>query len=148
MDEILLAPCGMNCGICSRYLALKYDVRNQGLRMAYCTGCRPRDRKCAFLKKRCPALLNGEVKYCSECMDFPCQSLRHLDARYRANFRMSMIDNLELIKKEGVARLLEREAAIWKCARCGGIVCCHNGVCFSCELDRLKARKNLYRWEE
>lgn len=148
MDEVLLAPCGMNCGICSSYLALKYDVKSQGIRIPYCTGCRPRNKKCAFLKKRCRILMDGVVKYCFECADFPCENLRHLDERYRTHFRMSMIGNLELIKKEGVTKLLEKEAERWQCPNCGGTICCHGGLCFGCELDRLKAKKKLYRWED
>ncbi|MHB8086476.1 MAG: DUF3795 domain-containing protein, partial [Dehalococcoidia bacterium] len=51
MNEELIAPCGMNCAVCSRYLALKYNVKSKGIKISYCTGCRPRDRKCALLKK-------------------------------------------------------------------------------------------------
>ncbi|MFC1995459.1 DUF3795 domain-containing protein [Chloroflexota bacterium] len=51
MNEELIAPCGMNCGICSGYLASKYDIKSKGIKMPYCIGCRPRDKKCAFLKK-------------------------------------------------------------------------------------------------
>ncbi len=49
MREELIAPCGMDCAVCSSYLALKNDVRAKGVRMAYCKGCRPRDKKCSFL---------------------------------------------------------------------------------------------------
>ena len=148
MDETLIAPCGMNCGICSGYLAFKHDVRSQGIRMPYCIGCRARDKKCAFLKKRCNLLLNGEVKYCYECKDFPCRELEHLDRRYRSLYRMSMIENLEFLRENGIGRLLEREEERWRCTRCGGVVCCHNGICFDCGLDELKARSKLYRWED
>lgn len=68
--------------------------------MPYCTGCRPRDKQCAFLKKRCDLLLNKKVKYCYECEDFPCTRLQHIDKRYRTFHRMSMIENLQYIKKK------------------------------------------------
>ena len=29
----LIAPCGMNCAICSGYLAYKNDVKNKGVRL-------------------------------------------------------------------------------------------------------------------
>ena len=51
MREELVAPCGINCAVCSNYLALENDVRAKGVRMAYCKGCRPRDKKCSFLKR-------------------------------------------------------------------------------------------------
>jgi len=147
-NEELIAPCGMNCGICSQYLAFKHDVRSKGIRMPYCTGCRPRDKNCAFLKKRCDLLVNGKVKYCYECNDFPCQRLSHIDERYIKHHRMSMLENLEFIKKNGVVKLLEKEEQKWICPRCGGVISCHNGICFDCGLDELKTRKNLYRWAD
>ncbi|MGA3288914.1 MAG: DUF3795 domain-containing protein [Candidatus Bathyarchaeia archaeon] len=50
----LIAPCGMNCALCSGYLALKNDVKSKGVRMSYCTSCRPRNKNCSFLKKKMP----------------------------------------------------------------------------------------------
>jgi len=148
MNEELIAPCGMNCSICSGYLAFKNDVRNKGIRMAYCAGCRPRDKKCAFLKKRCDLLMSGRAQYCYECDDFPCRNLQHIDKRYRTNYRMSMIENLEYIKEYGMERFLEKEEEKWRCPECGAVICCHNGICFECGLEKLRNRKNLYRWDD
>jgi hypothetical protein len=149
MDEVLIAPCGMNCGICSGYLALKNDVKSRGVRMTYCTGCRPRNKQCAFLKKRCETLLNGQVQYCYECESYPCERLRHIDKRYFLSaFRMSMIENLEYIKEHGIEKFLMREEQKWKCPECGGVISCHNGICYSCGLEKLKNKKKIYRWED
>ncbi len=144
----LIAPCGMNCGICSGYLARKNEVRSKGIKMSYCAGCRTRDKKCAFLKKKCELLLNHKVTYCYECMDFPCERLQHIDKRYRTFFRMSMIENLQCISKSGMKKFLNEQERKWKCPKCGGVICCHNGICFVCSLDELKTKKNLYRWDE
>jgi len=92
--------------------------------------------------------LEDKVKYCYECPDFPCENLKHLDAGYRKKFRMSMIENLEFIKEQGIARLLERETDKWKCPECGEMICCHNGICFNCGLEKLRVKKKLYRWED
>lgn len=148
MSEDQIAPCGMNCGICSRYLAFKYDVRSKGIRIAYCTGCRRRNRQCAYIKRRCDLLANEKVTYCSECEDFPCERLEHLDARYRKLFRMSMIENLGTLRTKGVKQLLLGQTKKWTCSECGGVISCHNGICFQCGLDKLKARRNLLRWED
>ena len=148
MKTELIAPCGMNCAVCSGYLALRHAVKSKGIGMPYCEGCRPRDKTYAFLKKRCEPLLNNKVKFCYECKDFPCERLEHLDKRYRTNFRMSMIENLKYIKKNGVSEFLEKEKEKWKCPECGGVICCHNGICFDCGLGKLKNKKKLYRWEE
>ena len=148
MREELIAPCGMNCHICSGYLASKYDVKDKGVKMPYCIGCRPRDKKCAFLKKRCNLLLQGKVQYCYECDDFPCSSLKAIDNRYKTHYRMSMIENLEFIRENGTTRFLEKEAIKWKCPECGAEICCHNGICFKCGLDELRKKKKKYRWED
>lgn len=148
MNEELIAPCGMNCGICSGHLAYKHDVKSQGIRMPYCPGCRPRDKKCAFLKKRCHLLSAGQVQYCYQCPDFPCPSLSHLDKRYRTLFRMSMIENLEYIKQHGTKQFLKQQEENWKCDACGAVICCHNGICYHCDLDRLRNKKQPYRWED
>jgi hypothetical protein len=145
---MLIAPCGMNCAVCSGYLAQKNDVKNKGIRMPYCTGCRPRGKNCAFLKKKCDLLANGRVRYCYECLEFPCRNLQHLDNRYRTLFRMSLIENLEYIRDKGIKKLLEREREKWRCPECGGTICCHNGICFSCGLEKLKSKKRRYRWED
>jgi len=143
----LVAPCGMNCAICSGYLALKHEVKTKGIRMPYCKGCRPRGKICAFLKKKCELLLNNKVRFCYECKNFPCDKLLHLDKRYRTYFRMSMVENLKTIKEEGIQEFLKMEEEKWKSPECGGVICCHNGICFSCSLDKLKEKEKLYRWE-
>ncbi len=148
MEEELIVPCGMNCSVCSGYLAWRHDVKSKGIKMPYCKGCKPRDKQCAFLMKRCNLLLNKQVKYCFECSDFPCRNLSHIDKRYRSHYKMSMIKNLKLIREKGINRLLQSEEKKWQCPNCGGVICCHNGICFNCSLDLLRQRKQKYRWED
>jgi len=47
-----------------------------------------------------------------------------------------------------VTTFLEREEERWRCPTCGGTICCHNGICFDCGLEKLKAKKKVYRWED
>ena len=47
---------------------------------------------------------------------------------------MSMIENLEFIKKEGVEKFIDREYKKWRCNECGETICCHNGICFNSTL--------------
>ncbi len=147
MKEDLVAPCGMNCNVCAAYLAQKHDLKSKGIRMMYCIGCRPRDKTCAFLKKRCDKLRLGKVKYCYECSRFPCHGVEAIDKRYRANFRMSEIENLKTIRDEGIEKFLKAEESKWKCPKCGGVISCHNGLCFECDLEKLRARKRPYTWD-
>lgn len=53
MQEELIAPCGMNCGVCVSYQAMKSDLNNQGFRKLYCAGCLPRGKNCTFMKNNC-----------------------------------------------------------------------------------------------
>jgi hypothetical protein len=148
VKEQLISPCGMNCAICSAYLAYEHDIKSKGIKMPYCKGCRPRNKLCAFLKKRCEKLIENRITYCFECGDFPCPNLTHIDKRYKQLYRMSMIDNLMLIKDRGIGFLLETEDRKWECPECGGVISCHNGICFSCGLEELKVRKKRYRWAD
>ena len=54
-DQDLIATCGMNCGICVSYFGYAMDGNKRKLT---CIGCRPRDKNCAFVKKRCEKLSN------------------------------------------------------------------------------------------
>jgi len=147
MEEILIAPCGMNCGICTSYLAMKNDLKKKGFGKKYCAGCLPRGKNCVFIKGSCDRLGKELVRFCYECGEYPCRRLMVLDKRYRTNYHMSMIENLDSIKRYGIGKLLEKEADKWRCPECGGVVCCHNGLCYNCQLEKLR-RKAKYRWDE
>lgn len=144
----LVAPCGMNCAICAAFLAKKRAVKKSGIKMAYCAGCRPRGKMCAWLKKRCALIRKDKIRFCSECPDFPCSPLKHLDRRYRTLFRMSMLDNLEYIGTSGIGSFLKKDRMRWSCDECGGVISCHNGICFNCGLEKLKKKRVKHRWDE
>jgi hypothetical protein len=147
MLEELIAPCGMNCAVCANYLAMKYDLKKKGVRKKYCPGCLPRGENCTFMSNHCDLLGKGLVRFCYDCGDFPCHRLKALDKRYRTSYHMSMIENLEFIKKYGIGMFLEKEAEKWKCPDCGDVICCHNGICFHCQSDNLINKKRRYKWE-
>jgi hypothetical protein len=126
---------------------MKNDLNKKGFSKGYCAGCRPRGKNCAFMKKNCDLVGQGLVRFCYECQDFPCRRLKSLDKRYRTKYHLSMIENLEFIKEQGMQSFLAREAAKWRCPECGESICCHNGLCLNCELDKLTQNKK-YRWGE
>ena len=129
--EELIAPCGMNCGICIGFFGYAVNGRKRKIK---CIGCRPRDKSCAFVKKQCEKLTKKEVEYCYECNDFPCEVLKKLDRRYREKYEMSMIENLEYIQKNGINKFVVKERKRWKCPKCGGIICVHDRKCYTCEV--------------
>lgn len=123
----LIAPCGMNCGICMAYLREKNK----------CPGCRGADdhkpvTRISCKIKNCDTFQNGKATYCYECPNPPCDRLKHLDKRYRTKYRMSMIENLEEIRKSGITKFLENEKLRWTCTQCGGTICVHKGCCSNC----------------
>jgi PHP family Zn ribbon phosphoesterase len=79
---------------------------------------------------------------------FPCDRLSGIDKRYRDNFRMSEIENLQRIRDDGIEAFLKAEEARWRCPKCGGVISCHNGLCFGCDLDRLRKKKRPYQWDK
>jgi hypothetical protein len=143
----LIAPCGMNCGVCVSYLAKKNDLKKQGFNRKYCDGCLPRGKNCLFMAGKCEKLGNGLVRFCFECADFPCKRLKALDKRYRDKYHLSMIGNLKAIQEHGMDDFLKRESEKWSCPDCGEAVCCHVGLCLSCQTDIWK-RNRKYRWDE
>ena len=88
------------------------------------------------------------MQFCYECGDFPCRQLKNLDKRYRTFYHISMIENLKFVKKNGIERFLKEEVEKWHCPECGGVICCHNGICYTCGLEKLKQKKRKYRWDE
>ncbi len=133
-NKELIAPCGMNCGICSSYLAHKNSIPRKVV--SNCIGCRARDKQCAFLKKKCRddlKLLKGEIEFCFECNYFPCDNLVKLDKSYRVKFGMSMIDNLNEIKKKGIDIFIEKQENKYKCPKCNNLISVHSKKCFVCD---------------
>jgi len=135
----------MNCALCSNYLAQKYNAKQHGIQKKYCPGCRPRGLNCIFIKG-CELIGEGRVKYCFECVQFPCKRLKEFDARYRKKYHMSMIENLKDIKELGIKTLLEHQARQWTCPNCGGAISCHDGFCYQCEIEERKKKKKKPGW--
>ena len=146
----LVAPCGMNCSVCMAYLREKNK----------CPGCRLFNAekpvtiaRCKI--KNCEVIQKDELDFCFGCDDFPCKRLKHLDKRYRSKYNMSMVENLEYIKNDGIGEFLENEAVKWACSECGGTICVHKGYCYSCgkvfwrikkmtKIDLKKENKEFY----
>jgi len=49
---------------------------------------------------------------------------------------MSMIDNLEAIKKSGIREFVKTERERWTCPACGGTINVHRWKCAACEKER------------
>jgi hypothetical protein len=147
MEEMLIAPCGMNCQLCISYQAMKIDMNKNGFKKTYCEGCLPRGKHCLHMGHCCELLGRGLIRFCFECRDFPCKGLKALDKRYRTKYHLRMIENLSAIQEHGIESLLINEEQKWSCPECGNPICCHNGLCLYCQIDTLQQNKK-YRWGE
>lgn len=127
MEVNLIAPCGMNCGVCLAYLRDKKK----------CCGCNGSDinKSVSCLKciiKNCERRKDKNSNFCYECDVFPCYRMKQLDKRYRTKYNTSLIGNLEQIKKLGMDEFLKNEKNRWTCKSCNGIICIHRGYCLDC----------------
>ena len=132
INEALIAPCGMNCAICSNYLAF---VNN--LNKSQCAGCRTSNKKCTYLFEKCSGMnhsLEGNAKasFCFECEQYPCKDLKRMDRRYRENYGISVIENLGRIQNNGLTAFVAEQYHEHSCSTCGAMVSIHNKKCFAC----------------
>ena len=120
MKTKLIAPCGMNCNLCSGYLKDKNK----------CPGCREDNTGKPYycircIIKNCDHLKKNNWKYCTnKCEKYPCKRLKSLDKRYKTKYSMSMISNLEIIDKDGIRKLINIEKEKW--IRGNEIYCVHH----------------------
>lgn len=134
-NKELIAPCGMNCGICIGHLrdkkpcgaCFKIDDVNKP---KHCRSCSIAN--CEFLKKT-------KSGYCYECEKYPCIRLKNLDNRYRTKYGMSMIGNLDFIKDAGIENFIKYEEKRWRCKNCGSGLCVHRDFCLNCNAERNKS---------
>ena len=115
MKKELIAPCGMNCGLCLHFLRAENK----------CAGCfsgrKVNDRciKCSI--KLCK---ERQGEYCFNCEKFPCERLKRLDKRYQEKYGMSEIENLQMIKEKGIDCFLKKEEGKW--VNPDGVLCVHD----------------------
>jgi hypothetical protein len=121
----LVAPCGMNCAVCTGFLRKKKP----------CPGCSSlngeHNRKCSI--RSCK---NLKGRYCYSCETFPCRRLKQLDTRYKKNYGTSLLENLGTIRSQGVRRFLKSEEERWTCPVCGGTISIHDRTCRSCGMKK------------
>jgi hypothetical protein len=128
----LIAPCGINCGVCKAYLAYSRGVPKKKGQVSHCTGCQVRDKQCAFIKKDCEKLRKKQIRFCYQCTDMPCDHLAKLDKHYMARYGLSMVENLKILKEKGVEAFLKGQAEKYRCPSCGDVVSVHDGKCYKC----------------
>ncbi|MCW1949135.1 MAG: DUF3795 domain-containing protein [Candidatus Shapirobacteria bacterium] len=115
MKPSLIAPCGMNCGICLHFLR----ANNK------CPGCssgRKVNGKC--IKCAIKICQERQGEYCFNCDKFPCERLKRMDKRYQEKYETSLLNNLENIKKNGIKSFIINQEKKW--VNSAGTLCVHD----------------------
>ena len=144
----LIAPCGMNCGICKAYLAYSRGVPYKKGGVSHCVGCLVRNKNCAFIRRDCEKLRKKQIRFCYECADMPCENLSKLDKYYSARYGMSMVENQKMMQELGMEQFLEIQTEKYRCPSCGDIISVHDGKCYACgfQARKLKGSNPKLRW--
>lgn len=125
IDARMIAPCGVNCLVCSAHL----DDRKP------CPGCRAPTEKITrkscrnCVKKHC-AFEKG-FEWCFACGRFPCAHIKSLDKRYRQNYDVDLIKN-GLDAKQDMDVFLQTQKERFTCKSCGGVIDQHHRRCSEC----------------
>lgn len=128
LDEIMFAPCGMNCSVCYKHVTLPKRGKP-------CSGCQNGDEgktgRCLHCHIKTCAKSKG-VTYCFACESFPCTFIKNLEKSYLKRYRVSLVKNSETAKFLGLAAFLEQDRKKWTCKSCGGAFSLHDNVCSEC----------------
>ena len=127
IEEIMFAPCGMNCMVCYKHCNSKKP----------CAGCLKSDegkpehcRKCKI--KDC--VKDKGFTFCYECSDFPCKLIKNLEKSYNSRYTTSLLQNSFYVKEQGLVAFMEEQKKKYTCLQCGGVVSLHDAKCSECQL--------------
>jgi hypothetical protein len=118
----LIAPCGLDCGICELYLS-RNDEQLMGALISKgipkevlpCDGCRAMEGRCPVIHGKCATFEcanENRIWFCSECDDFPCMKLAPAADQAEVLPHNTKLYNLCVIQKIGVEGLTERSLEI------------------------------------
>lgn len=108
----LVAPCGIDCGICELYtsrndarLFSALTLRGIPAEKLPCDGCRAIGGNCPVIKEKCETndcVAEKKVEYCFDCSDFPCVKLHPSSKRADVLPHNMKVFNLCTMKRDGV----------------------------------------------
>lgn len=124
-----ISPCGVPCFACGSYLK---DT---------CKGCRAEKQQKRKSKWGCKirlcALKEKNLRFCSECEQFPCKEVNRKlinshpnDKKY--SYRHEIPENFKLIETLGMEQGLKELDKRWQCPECGGRILFYAYTCSSC----------------
>ena len=126
IEREYLAPCGVNCMLCSRHMDQKRPP---------CLGClnggSPTSTHCKTCRIKLCAFNQG-FHGCFECGKFPCKRIKTLEKRYREHYGYLLMEVAQTARQEGVDTLLAQQLAAHTCPDCGGLISLHTRRCSEC----------------
>jgi Protein of unknown function (DUF3795) len=116
----LVAPCGIDCGICELYgcrgdarLFSSLTLKGIPTEKIPCDGCRSIEGNCPFIKEQCETykcVAEKKVEYCFECSDFPCAKLHPSSKRAEILPHNMKVFNLCTMKRDGAEAFVEKSS--------------------------------------
>ncbi len=121
-NQTLVAPCGIDCGLCECHTAkdnpalMNYLV-SAGVRRDRlpCDGCRAIKGACPVLEAECETyrcITDRNLQFCYECTDFPCSRLNPAADRAQQLPHNTKVFNLCYIQRQGLDKFRERASDI------------------------------------
>lgn len=81
-EEILIAPCGLDCGLCPVYVSTINNVKLEGnsevlgvLGEDKCPSCRVKNKESSYCENYKCCVVKQGLKFCYECKYYPCKLL-------------------------------------------------------------------------
>lgn len=126
IENIMFAPCGINCMVCYKHCNSKKP----------CPGCLLGDlnkpEHCRNCNKKECAKVKGYT-HCFQCEDFPCKLVKNLEKSYNKRYHESLIRNSLMVKEKGIDAFMASESKKWVCPGCSGVISLHDGECSECQ---------------
>ncbi len=109
---VLVAPCGIDCGICELHQCKDdeklYDrlvERGMPKEKLPCRGCRPTGGDCPVIQGECrtySCVKGKKIDFCGDCDEFPCNRLQPCSDRAGILPHNMKVFNLCVVKRDGV----------------------------------------------
>jgi hypothetical protein len=127
VNQNLLAPCGLYCGVCGIYFADKHNNEKLKQRLAEIYGMKPESLKCdgclsdnrivfceACKIRNCVS--DKRISGCHQCSQFPCDNIKKYPFKVAIPF---MLRSTSFRKGKTNAEWVKWEEQNWKCKTCG-----------------------------
>ncbi len=126
IENIMFAPCGMNCKICYKHCYHKKPcdgcLKGDNSKPEHCRNCKIKD-----------CIKEMEIFYCYECIKYPCKQIRNLEKSYKTRYGASLIENSKFVKENDLTVFMKLQKEKYTCPKCGGIISIHDSECSECQ---------------